>query len=154
MDGVFLREKSIKFVFWALITSLTDAHQFGIALQMGCRREMAVSGSECETAMVRSSAYAIIRAEKGTVSLRRLSMRTIQRKAERTDPCGQPVEMFTVISDELEVRVAFRFDRKLGMSFTRWDGQTFDARASMIAGCQAVSKAALMSKRRLPLLSL
>jgi hypothetical protein len=31
----------------------------------------------------------------------------------------QPVEMLIVISEELEVRVAFRFDRKLGMSFTR-----------------------------------
>jgi hypothetical protein len=53
------------------------------------------------------------------VCLGRSSMRTIQRKAERTDPCGQAVEMLIVISEELEVRVAFRFDRKLWMSLTR-----------------------------------
>jgi hypothetical protein len=61
----------------------------------------------------------MMRTGKGKISRRRSSMRVIHKKAERTDPCGQPVEMLIVISEELEVRVAFRFDRKLGMSFTR-----------------------------------
>jgi hypothetical protein len=43
--GVFLREKSIKFVFDALITSFTDSHHFRIALQTDWRREMAIFGS-------------------------------------------------------------------------------------------------------------
>lgn len=34
---------------------------------------------------------------KGDVSLRRSSMRMIHRKAERTDPCGQQVEMLIEI---------------------------------------------------------
>jgi hypothetical protein len=55
----------------------------------------------------------MMRTGKGKISRRRSSMRVIHKKAERTDPCGQPVEMLIEISEELEVRVAFRFDRKL-----------------------------------------
>ena len=46
VDLVLLREKSIKFVFRALITSLTETHQFRIALQTDWRRATAISGSE------------------------------------------------------------------------------------------------------------
>jgi hypothetical protein len=80
---------------------------------------MANFGSGWETDVVISSAYAMMRTRNGKVCLRRSSMRTIQRKAERTDPCGQPVEMMIVNSEDMEVRVAFRFDRKLWMSLTR-----------------------------------
>lgn len=100
------REKH-KICFLGVEFEFDGSHYFRIALPIVCRWEVAVSGSECETNMVRSSAYAMIRAEKGKVSLRRSSMRMIQRKAERTDRCGHPVEMLTMISDELQVNVSF-----------------------------------------------
>jgi hypothetical protein len=85
---------------------------------------------------------------KGKLRHSRSSSRIFHRNGERTLPCEQP----SLISVTLEARGLDRVLRevrelrKLARSFTRKAGQILLIRQFRIAGCQAASKADLISK--------
>jgi hypothetical protein len=85
---------------------------------------------------------------KGNGKLRhsRSSSRIFHRNGERTLPCGQPSSISVTLEARGLDRVQVRELRKLARSFTRKAGQFLLIRKFRIAGCQAASKADLMSR--------
>jgi hypothetical protein len=83
---------------------------------------------------------------KGKLRHKRSSCRIFQRKGERTLPCGQP----SLISVTLETRGLDREQkrelRKLASSFTRKGGKFLLIRQFRMVGCQAASKADVLSR--------
>jgi hypothetical protein len=93
-----------------------------------------------------SSAYAMKQKRKGKLRHSRSSSKIFQRKGERTLPCGQPSSIFVTLETRGLDRRHERELSKLARSFTRKAGQFLLIRPFRMAGCQAVSKADLMSR--------
>jgi hypothetical protein len=94
-----------------------------------------------------SSAYAETKKRKGKLRLSSSSIRMFQRNGERTLPCGQPSLVLAVKEAETFFKMLERELRKSPRIFTKNWGQPFLIRLFRMAGCQAASKADLMSKK-------